>query len=176
MRISMIVAADLSDTIGRNNELPWYLPSDLAYFKRLTTGHTVIVGRRTQDSIVERLGKSLPNRSTIVVTHQDLADEPSVRYLDGVYRACVIATIIETARHSSEEIFIIGGLGIYTEALKYSFVERVYLTRVHARVEGNVVLPVGWLDDYELIERPDRNPHPDDEFSYELLVYDRRPS
>ena len=88
--------------------------------------------------------------------------------------AADLALVVETSRHSGEEIFIIGGLGIYTQALKAGFVDRIYLTRVHARVDGDVAMPPGWLDRFELVDRPERTPHPQDEYGYELLVYERR--
>ena len=161
MKVSLIVAADERDTIGRDGVLPWHFPEDMKRFRRLTTGHVVIAGRLTQDSIVERLGHPLPDRTTIVVTRRtDVTDTEAVRYVHDVESALALARELETAG----EVFVIGGAQIYTLALPA--VERVHLTRVHGEFEGDRAMPAGWLDGFAPVEE-----EPQEKFTF--VTYDR---
>src|SRR5215475_12444957 len=109
----MIVAADDNDTIGMDGTLPWHVPEDLKRFKRLTTGHVVVAGRLTHESIVNRLGRPLPDRVTVVVTRQ-----PSEGDSEAVlYRSTVAAALETASRLERDEAFIIGGAEIYRAAL-----------------------------------------------------------
>ena len=128
MRRSLVVAMSRNGVIGRNNQLPWRLPADLAFFKRTTMGHPVIMGRRTYESI----GKPLPGRLNIVVTHRKDFAAPGctvVHSMDEAYRAA----------GSAPEVSIIGGSAIFEEALPSA--DTVYLTEVDADVEGDVFFP-----------------------------------
>lgn len=146
--------------IGVENTLPWRLPADLRHFRRLTTGHHVIMGRRNYESI----GKPLPDRTNIVVTRN-----PS-------YRApgCLVTHSLEAALASAQndpEIFVIGGAEIYRQALDRA--DRLYLTLVHARVQGDTYFPPidekQWQEiSRERHERDENNPH-----ACTFLVYDR---
>lgn len=157
----MIVAADERDTIGRGGTLPWHLPEDLKRFRRLTTGHVVIAGRLTQDSIVERLGHALPDRTTIVMTRREgRTDSGSTRYVCDVDDALALARQLETAG----EIFVIGGAQLYQ--LTLPAVERVYLTRVHGEFDGDRAMPAGWLDGFRPVEE-----EPGETFTF--ITYDR---
>jgi dihydrofolate reductase/diadenosine tetraphosphate (Ap4A) HIT family hydrolase len=162
VRLSLIVAADEHDTIGRDGALPWYLPGDLQRFKRLTTGHVVIAGRLTHDSIVARLGRPLPERTTLVVTRQ-----PSLIGTDRVEYLPDVATAIERALElaGDDEVFVIGGAQIYEATLP--LVQTVHLTRVRGSFDGDTALPAGWLTPFELVAREDH-----DEFAFE--TYQRR--
>lgn len=147
--------------IGRNNELPWRLPSDLAFFKRVTLGHPVIMGRRTYESI----GKPLPGRLNIVVTGNRGYRAPGctvVHSLEDAYRAA----------GDAEEVSIIGGSSIFEAALPSADV--IYLTEVEGEVEGDVFFPEfdrsGWRE--TVIER-----HPADErhaYPFRILKLERR--
>jgi dihydrofolate reductase len=154
--ISLIVAAAENDVIGKDGGLPWHLPDDLKRFKRLTTGHVVIAGRRTHESIVARLGHALPDRTTVVVTRQPQPNTETVQFRSTVDEALTTARELEPT-----EVFVIGGAEIYGAML--SQVDRIYLTRVHRVVEGDVHLPATWLEGFELRSQ---EPHP--EFTYEL--------
>jgi dihydrofolate reductase len=128
MRRALVVAMSRNRVIGRDNALPWRLPADLAFFKRVTMGHPVIMGRRTYESI----GKPLPGRLNIVVTH------------DRGYRApgcTVVHSMAEAYRAagSADEVSIIGGSAIFEAALPEADV--IYLTEVDAEVEGDVFFP-----------------------------------
>jgi len=128
--ISIIVAHSNNMVIGRANSLPWRLPDDLKRFKRLTSGHPIIMGRKTYQSI----NKPLPDRANIVVTHDANLEIPG----------CIMAHSINEAINKAkeidkEEIFIIGGAKIYAESL--SQVNRLYVTQVDIDVEGDAFFP-----------------------------------
>jgi dihydrofolate reductase len=143
MRISIIVAAAENGIIGRNGGLPWHLSDDLRRFKRLTMGHTIIMGRRTWESI----GRALPGRRTIVASRNpelqiDVAD---------VDVAASLEKALEFANASGEdEAFIVGGAELYRESLNRA--DRIYLTRVCATVNGDTSFPsVAWTE-WQLVE------------------------
>jgi dihydrofolate reductase len=126
--ISLIVAVAKNNAIGANNQLPWYLPEDLKRFKELTTGKVVIMGRKTFDSIVAKLGKPLPNRTSVVITRQ-----ANLKVPEGV----IIQSSLEDALRSyggSSEIFIIGGGEIYRQGIDLA--DRLYVTHINQAVEG----------------------------------------
>jgi dihydrofolate reductase len=128
--ISIVVAQARNRVIGKSSDLPWYLPADLKHFKDLTTGHAVIMGRKTHDSIFARLGKPLPNRANIVVTHQE----------DFAPKGVIVAHSVEEALGLAEgEVFIIGGAQIYEQALPY--VDSIYLTQIEADIDGDTYFP-----------------------------------
>ena len=156
MMLSLIVAAAENDVIGQDGGLPWHLPDDLKRFKQLTTGHVVIAGRRTHESIVSRLGHPLPERTTIVVTSQIQPDTDTLRHQSTVEGALTLAGELEPT-----EVFVIGGAELFAATL--SQVERIYLTRVHRIVEGDTVMPAAWLAGFALRSQ-ERHP----EFTYEL--------
>lgn len=126
--LSLIVAASENNVIGRENDLPWSLPDDLQYFKETTKGCPIIMGRKNFESI----GRVLPGRQNIVITRQP---EYAVEGCDVVGS---LEEAIEVAG-DAEEVFVIGGGEIYKQALP--MVDRVYLTRVHADIEGDVYFP-----------------------------------
>jgi len=128
MRRSLVVAMSRNRVIGRNNALPWRLPADLAFFKRTTLGHPVIMGRRTYESI----GKPLPGRVNIVVTGRRGFAAPG----------CIVVHSMEEAYRAAgevPEVAIIGGSAIFEEALPHADV--IYLTEVDADVQGDVYFP-----------------------------------
>ena len=127
-KISLVVAVSENNAIGKNNQLLWHLPADLKHFKEITTGHTIIMGRKTYESI----GKPLPNRRNIVITRQrdlTLANVEVVGSLEDAILLC----------KSEKEVFVIGGAEIYKQALAHS--NRIYLTTVHQIYEGDVFFP-----------------------------------
>jgi len=128
MRRSLVVAVARNGVIGRDNRLPWRLPDDLAYFKRVTMGHPVVMGRRTWQSI----GKPLPGRKNIVVTHDPGFQAPG----------CVVAHSLAEAwraAEGAEEVCVIGGTSLFAETLPIADV--IHLTEVEADVEGDTYFP-----------------------------------
>jgi dihydrofolate reductase len=154
VRTSLIVAATGDDVIGRDNDLPWHLPDDLRRFKALTSNHVVVVGRRTHESIVNRLGRPLPGRVSVVVSREPRAGDGAVIYQPSVPAALSVARAIE-AFAGRDEVFVIGGTQIYTEALPH--VDRIQLTRVHGAVDGDAYLPAGWLAGFSLVDKQPRD-------------------
>jgi dihydrofolate reductase len=156
--IALIVAMAENRVIGRDNRLPWRLSADLQHFKRVTLGKPVVMGRRTRESI----GGPLPGRDNIVVTHaMDYA-------ADG---ARVVHSIDEALRAAgdAEEIMIIGGAGLYEQTLDRA--ARIYLTLVHAAVEGDVRFPcidpdVWRVTSSETFRADDRNQY---DYSFKVL-------
>lgn len=129
-RISIIVAHSRNMAIGKANALMWRLPEDLKRFKKLTTGHPIIMGRKTYQSI----GKPLPGRTNIVVTRDINLEIPGCIVVYSVLEA------IEKAKEfEQEEIFIIGGAEIYKEMLPLA--DRLYLTKVDTHVDGDAYFP-----------------------------------
>ncbi len=122
-----VVAVAENGVIGKDNKLPWHFSSDLKFFKGLTTGHTVVMGRKTFDSI----GKALPNRENIVVSRSAHAPVPGVTFVTGIEEAL--------KKVQKGDTFIIGGASIYRETLKA--VDGVYLTRIHASFPGDAFYP-----------------------------------
>jgi dihydrofolate reductase len=135
MKISIIVAAAENGVIGRGGELPWHLPDDLKTFKRLTVGHPVIMGRRTFQSI----GRPLPDRQNLVLSR---SASLAAGMGEGVEVVDSFAAALERAH--GDEVFVIGGRALFEHALDLA--DRVYLTLVHARVDGDVHFPVERLE------------------------------
>ncbi|MFH1253087.1 MAG: dihydrofolate reductase [Candidatus Uhrbacteria bacterium] len=130
--LTLIAAVAANGVIGKNNELPWYLPEDLKHFKQLTTGHTVLMGRKTFESIVARLGKPLPDRKNIVITRQTDYPAPVGTF---VYQD------LETAlkNHDNEQIFVIGGAEMYRQTIDLA--DRLEITHVSGDVDGDATFP-----------------------------------
>ncbi|AMR34521.1 dihydrofolate reductase [Mucilaginibacter sp. PAMC 26640] len=125
--ISIIVAIGENYAIGKNNQLLWHMPNDLKHFKEITSGHTVIMGRKTFDSV----GKPLPKRRNIVVTRQDIEITGCevVKSIDEGLKLCA----------QDEEVFIIGGAEIYRQAMEKT--DRIYLTIIHKDFEADTFFP-----------------------------------
>jgi dihydrofolate reductase len=141
-RFKAIIAMSLNRAIGKDNKLPWHIPEDLRWFKKLTTGNVIIMGRKTWDSI----GKPLPNRESIVVSR-------SPQPIGGV-RTVQSLSEIDPAR-DERDYFIIGGAQLFETAL--SLCSDIFLTLVKREVEGDVFLP-RFEDEFELEEAIDEKP------------------
>ena len=142
--ISIIVATAANGVIGKDNQLLWRLSTDLKQFRILTTGHSIIMGRKTFESI----GKPLPNRTNIVISRQSNFDFPK-----GILKANSLEKAIEMAKEASgnEEIFIIGGGNIYKQAIDIT--DKIYLTEVKANIEGDTFFPKLNNEDWKEISR-----------------------
>jgi dihydrofolate reductase len=171
MKLAIIVAASENDAIGRKGELPWTLPRDLARFRLLTEGHAVILGSTTQRSIEARLGMPLPLRFTIVLSRGDSWSDRGV----SLTTASSIEEGLSKARSFSRAAgknaaFVAGGASVYLQLLPV--VDRVYLTRVHASVDGDAFMPCRWLADFTL-SKAEKNPPCAGELPYSFLEYSR---
>ena len=130
MIISLLLAADENNVIGKDNQLPWRLPNDLKYFKNLTWGMPVLMGRKTFES----LGKPLPGRKNIVITRNKDWKNEAVAVVHSTEEAIHIAQ-----ESDIKEIFIIGGAEIFNSVLPQA--NRIYLTRIHHQFEGDAFFP-----------------------------------
>jgi dihydrofolate reductase len=155
--IKIIVAMSKNRVIGNNNELIWKLSSDLKRFKELTTGHSVVMGRKTYESI----GKPLPNRRNIIIT----------RNLEYKVDGCEIVSSLEEALLlTNNDCFIIGGGEIYNQSIELA--DRIYLTLVHKEFEGDTTFPeLG--KEWAKMSRKDFESDEKNEYNYSFIEYDR---
>jgi dihydrofolate reductase len=155
MNISIIAAVSDNNVIGRANGLPWHLSTDLKRFKALTMGHPMVMGRKTFDSI----GRVLPGRRTIVITRHQI-ETPGVEVVRSVDDALV------------DGAFICGGAEIYAQTIHRA--SRMYLTRVHAEIEGDAYFPeFDEISDWHLTDREDHESDENNDYNFSFLVYDR---
>ena len=160
MRLSIVVAMDDNRLIGNNNQLPWYLPADLAYFKKLTTGKSILMGRKTYDSI----GRPLPNRRNIVITRNVEISIPGCEVISSIESALEITK-------GDEEVMVIGGASLCKQLLPK--INRLYITKIDGEFEGDVFFP-----EYDDISwrQVSCESHPKDDsnaYSYHFIVLDR---
>ena len=132
MTLSIIVAASNNQVIGVNNDLPWRLPADLKYFKKLTTGHHILMGRKTYESI----GKPLPNRTSVIITRNKAYKAEGCHVVNSLSEAIALAE-----KSGEEEVFLIGGAQLYALAIEEQVVNKVYLTEVNTEIEGDAFFP-----------------------------------
>jgi len=169
VQLAVIVAAAENGVIGRNNALPWHLPQDLRYFKRVTMGKPIVMGRKTFESI----GRPLPGRTNIVITRNpDFAAE-GVRVVGSLDEALRLAGDIALI-DGAQELVVIGGAGIYKAAIPRA--DRLYITEVHASVEGDAFLPeIDWAHWHEVgrERHAASGPNP---YEYSFVVYHRADS
>lgn len=145
MVISIIVATSENGVIGNNNQLLWHISADLKRFKKLTAGHTVIMGRKTFESI----GQPLSNRRNIVISRSEGLK----------FEGCIVAKSLDSALElagTDDEVFIIGGGEVYRQALP--FAERIYLTLVHASYEGDTFFPALNPNEWKVVKEEKVNP------------------
>ena len=160
MRLSIIVAVATNGVIGRDNKLPWHISTDLKRFKALTTGHTVIMGRKTFDEIGR---KPLPNRTNIVVSRSVLPDD--------LFAVSIDAALARIPR-TEEEAFIIGGAEIIRQTMARA--ERMYITQVHADVAGDTFMPeFDDVNEWRLVDREDFEADAKNDYPFSFLTYDR---
>ncbi|MES2674289.1 MAG: dihydrofolate reductase [Pseudomonadota bacterium] len=166
MRLSLIVAAARKNVIGRNNELPWHLPQDLKYFKSMTLGKPIIMGRKTFESI----GKPLPGRTNVVITHQDDWQHSGVLVANSIEEALAIGQQFHSEQHQlADEIMVIGGAEIYRHTLPLA--HRVYLTRVNITIHGDAYFPELPSTEWKLMSETPGDA--DASISHSFLVYER---
>jgi len=166
MKKSMIVAMAENRVIGINNNLPWYLPNDLKYFKQVTMGKPILMGRLTYESI----GKPLPGRTNIVLTRNEAWSAEGVKTVCSLREAFQLAESISEI-DGQDEVMVIGGDQIYKTTLPE--VDRIYLTKVHAEVKGDAFFPeVDWSE-WKEVGREDFKAEGPNPYDYSFLVLDR---
>lgn len=158
--LSLIVAAASNGVIGRENRLPWHNPEDLRYFKRVTMGKPVVMGRKTHQSI----GRPLPGRPNIVVTRDPGWTAEGIQVVHSLERAMTVAAELA----AGGEVMIIGGAELFNAALDRA--DRLYLTEVHREYEGDVFFPMPDPAVWREIAREDHEGDP----AYSFVVLDRQ--
>ncbi|MDI9860952.1 dihydrofolate reductase [Flectobacillus roseus] len=163
MKLSIIVATAEQGVIGKDNQLIWHLPEDLKMFRRLTTGHVIIMGRKTFESI----GNPLPNRTSIIISHNN----------DYQVEGCIVVSSLEEAIEKAKEIeteeaFIIGGAQIY--ALALDMADTVYLTQVHHNFEGDAFFPVLDTNIWTETERKSFQPDEKHAYAFDFVTLEKR--
>lgn len=161
MILSIIVIFDEHRLIGRDNGLPWHLPADLKHFKSITMGHSMIMGRKTFESI----GKPLPGRQSVVITRKK-GYQPDgtavVNSLEGAMQLCA----------SEEEVFVIGGAQIFEQALPLA--SKLYITQIHHVFEGDTFFPEIQQEHWEMISKEDYEPDEKNPWAYSFLSYRKK--
>ncbi len=159
MTITLIAAAAENNALGKDNDLVWHLPDDFKRFKAITSGHFIVMGRKTFESFP----KPLPNRTHIIITRQKEYQVPE---------GCLVATSIKEALQlcpQNEEVFIIGGGEIYKQSI--ALADKIELTRVHTEVEADTFFPKIDQNNWKILEE---EYHPKDEkhkFDFTYLTY-----
>ncbi len=161
--ITIIVAIAKNNAIGKGNDLIWYLPADLKRFKKITTGHTIIMGRNTFESI----GKPLPNRRSIIITRQ------KDYKIEGCFTANSIEQALELAKDENE-VFIIGGSQIYKQVLEKKLADRLDVTLVHEEFDADAFFPKIDLNIWEETKREDFKADEKNKYDYSFLTYCKR--
>ncbi len=159
-RLSLIVAMDENGLIGRDNDLPWRLPNDLRYFKQTTMGKPIVMGRKSYESI----GKPLAGRQNIVLTRDP----------DWQAQGCTVVTGLDAAVQAAAdagEVMVIGGAQVYEQALPLA--QRIYLTRIHARFEGDTWFPALPADQWREVSRQDHAADERNAWPHSFLVLER---
>ena len=165
MIISFIVAVSQNSVIGTDGKLPWHLPADMKYFKQLTLGHHIIMGRAT----FETLGKALPGRENIVVTRQTEYHAPG----------CIVVGDLRSgidyaATHSETECFIIGGGEIFRQSLLWA--DKIYMTKVFHHFDGDTFFPELNEDDWKMVSEERHLPDEKNRYPFAFQVFEIRKS
>jgi dihydrofolate reductase len=162
--ISLLVAYDEKGVIGKQNELPWYLPADLSRFKELTIGHPVVMGRKTFDSIVKRLGRALPDRTNVVLTRDAKFSFDDVTVVHDLDTALVMF-------QPEGEVFVIGGAQIFGQTINVA--DKIYATEVHADIDGDVFFPGFDKSQWQEISREEHGVDEKNNYDYAFVIYER---
>ena len=158
MIISNIVVVDQKNGMGRNNQLLVHFPADLKHFKKLTTGHSVIMGRKTYES----MGKALPNRRNIVITRQEGLELPDAEVVNSLEAAMDLC-------RDEGEVFVIGGAEIFKLSLPIS--QQIHLTRIHQTFEADTFFPEIPSGSWTETKREDHQADEKNPFNYSFITY-----
>jgi len=161
--ISLLVAMDRNRVIGHNNNLPWYLPKDLRFFKEKTTGRTIIMGRKTFESI----GRVLPKRKHVVLTTQEMDFPDEVEVISDLSNV-----LMRNRKNPDEEFFVIGGGNIFTQVMPHA--DRMYITWIDEAFEGDIYFPPFSKDNWHLTSEIKGDKDENNPYDYYFLQYDRK--
>ena len=161
MTLAIIVATDEQGLIGKDNDLPWRLSADLQYFRGVTMGKPIVMGRNTHESI----GRALPGRHNVVITSDQTYQAGGCSVVHSIDEALALCV-------DDEEIMVMGGASLYTQLLPQA--DKLYLTRVHANLEGDTWFPDWHESDWLEISREDYLADDKNEYDYSFVVYEKR--
>jgi len=161
--ISMIVAVSDNQVIGKDNTLAWHLPDDMNYFSNMTKGHSVIMGRKNWESIPSKY-RPLPNRKNIVITRNSTFVEKKCDIVNSIEDAISISR-----NNDDEEVFIIGGGEIYR--LGFNFIDKLYITEVKAKVEGDTFFPSWDKSNWKEISRIKHQIDNNHIYEFDYVIY-----
>lgn len=160
--LSMIVAHADNRIIGKDNDMPWYLPADLAYFKKTTLGKPIIMGRKTFESI----GRALPGRKNIVISRDKAYQAQGIDVVNSVDAALALVSDVD-------EVMVIGGGAIYQHCL--SVAQRLYITHIDAQIDGDTQFPLYDTNtDWQKISSEHRSADEVNQYPLDFAVYERR--
>jgi dihydrofolate reductase len=166
MKISLIAALTQNHVIGKNNDLPWHLPDDMKYFMQTTKQHHVIMGRKNYESIPEKF-RPLPNRTNIVVTHQNNFHAPNCAVVNSLEQGIALAK-----KNNEQELFIIGGAEIYKLAMP--FAKRLYLTEIQTELEGDTYFPTFDKQHWAEVSRTHHTTDEKHLYAFDFVVYEKK--
>ena len=159
--LSMIVAHADNRIIGKNNDMPWHLPADLAYFKKITLGKPIIMGRKTYESI----GRPLPGRQNIVISRDENYQAAGIDSVTSVEQAISLTGEVD-------EVMVIGGGAIYAHCLP--FANRLYITHIKSNIEGDTQFPeYDVVNDWQLTQSEQLSANENNVFDLDFCIYDR---
>lgn len=160
MIISLVAAAAENNVIGKDNALVWRLPADLKFFKNLTMGHTIIMGRKTYQSV----GRPLPGRKNIIITR-----DPNF-----LAEGCIVLSSLSDAFKECKdevEVFVVGGAEIYHQSMERA--DKIYLTRVHALFAGDTYFPEIHESEWKMVSKEDFMADEKNIYPYSFIQYSR---
>jgi dihydrofolate reductase len=163
MIIALVLAVSENGVIGKDNALPWRLPADLRYFRKVTASYPLIMGRKTFDSV----GRPLPGRRNIIITRQANFQIPGCDVVHTLDEAIQLAQST-----NAPQISIVGGAEIFRQALPLA--TRIYLTRIHAEFEGDAFFAIPDPEKWKEVSRDDHLADAENPYSYSFIVYERK--
>lgn len=166
MRVTPIAAIGNNYVIGKGNQLIWHMPKDLKFFKEKTTGHAVIMGRKTFESVNKR---ALPNRTNIVITSEANYEVP-----DGVVVVKTIHDALKAVPAGDAEAFIVGGAQIYKAYLDAGLATHMYLTHIHHTFEGDTFFPEFDLNEWVEVWREDHEADEKNPYPFSFVLYEKK--
>ncbi|MDQ2053601.1 dihydrofolate reductase [Halobellus sp. H-GB7] len=164
VEIVLVAAVAENGTIGRDGGMPWHFSEDLAHFKQTTTGHPVIVGRKTYETVVDALGEPFPGRTSVVLTSQSL-DLPAGAVVANSVEEAIDLACVDAAERGVETAYVAGGGRVYEQFLPHA--SRMVLTEIHGAYEGDTAFPAWDDDEWVEVDRDDRD-------QFDFVTYERR--
>ncbi len=165
MKLSLIAAVANNNVIGSENKLIWHMPADLKHFKECTMGHTMIMGRKTFESI----GKPLKGRRTIILTSKEGYDAEGADVVHSIKDAIKLVK-------GEKDVFVAGGSEIYRQFIDLFYTRRLLITRIYANFDGDAFFPEINPEKWDMIDNQDHEPDEKNKYPYAFQVYKKKKS